>query len=209
MVEHDLAKVGVAGSSPVSRSKERIRDEKSIPMNIGKSRFPLNMKERRSFSEKNGILVSRSFIFIEGCPGGGIGRHVGLKIQWPIYGRGGSSPPPGTCCENSSVGRARPCQGRGRGFESRFSLEGENKGREVYPDENREVPPVPTVSSGVFAPNLRLHPAAIFSMSYYVSILYSASTYSYLKNYIILFIFNGSVFQELNFLPKGLVGKPQ
>ena len=26
-------------------------------------------------------------------------------------------------CENSSVGRARPCQGRGRGFESRFSLE--------------------------------------------------------------------------------------
>ena len=24
--------------------------------------------------------------------------------------------------ENSSVGRARPCQGRGRGFESRFSL---------------------------------------------------------------------------------------
>ena len=25
-------------------------------------------------------------------------------------------------CENSSVGRARPCQGRGRGFESRFSL---------------------------------------------------------------------------------------
>ena len=25
-------------------------------------------------------------------------------------------------CEYSSVGRARPCQGRGRGFESRFSL---------------------------------------------------------------------------------------
>lgn len=24
--------------------------------------------------------------------------------------------------ENSSVGRARPCQGRGRGFEPRFSL---------------------------------------------------------------------------------------
>ena len=27
--------------------------------------------------------------------------------------------------ENSSVGRARPCQGRGRGFESRFSLHAE------------------------------------------------------------------------------------
>ena len=26
-------------------------------------------------------------------------------------------------CESSSVGRARPCQGRGRGFESRLSLE--------------------------------------------------------------------------------------
>ena len=25
-------------------------------------------------------------------------------------------------CENSSVGRAQPCQGWGRGFESRFSL---------------------------------------------------------------------------------------
>ena len=29
-------------------------------------------------------------------------------------------------CENSSVGRARPCQGRGRGFESRFSLQETN-----------------------------------------------------------------------------------
>ena len=27
-----------------------------------------------------------------------------------------------TISENSSAGRARPCQGRGRGFESRFSL---------------------------------------------------------------------------------------
>ena len=30
--------------------------------------------------------------------------------------------------ENSSVGRARPCQGRGRGFESRFSLNFESFG---------------------------------------------------------------------------------
>ena len=29
--------------------------------------------------------------------------------------------------ENSSVGRARPCQGRGRGFESRFSLKENNE----------------------------------------------------------------------------------
>lgn len=26
-------------------------------------------------------------------------------------------------CESSSVGRARPCQGRGRGFEPRLSLQ--------------------------------------------------------------------------------------
>ena len=45
LVEHDLAKVGVAGSSPVSRSK------KSPP--------------------KGGFFVR---------PGGGIGRHEGLKI---------------------------------------------------------------------------------------------------------------------------------
>ena len=29
----------------------------------------------------------------------------------------------GVSSENSSVGRARPCQGRGRGFESRLSLQ--------------------------------------------------------------------------------------
>ena len=34
-------------------------------------------------------------IFLQGCPDGGIGRHVGLKIQWP-RGRAGSSPAPGT-----------------------------------------------------------------------------------------------------------------
>ena len=63
LVEHDLAKVGVAGSSPVFRSKKH------------------NTEIRCKESEK-------AIVF----------------------------------CENSSVGRARPCQGRGRGFESRFSL---------------------------------------------------------------------------------------
>ena len=54
MVEHDLAKVGVASSSLVSRS-----------------------------------------------------NHLQMT----------------SCCGNSSVGRARPCQGRGREFESRFPLQ--------------------------------------------------------------------------------------
>ena len=62
LVEHDLAKVGVAGPNPVFRSKKvsQVRD-----------------------------------IFLQGCPGGGIGRHEGLKIPWPC-GRAGSSPAPGT-----------------------------------------------------------------------------------------------------------------
>ena len=80
LVEHDLAKVGVAGSSPVSRS--------------------LKYKDARVVE-----LVDT----------------LDLKSN-EHYVRGGSSPPPGTSCENSSVGRARPCQGRGREFESRFPL---------------------------------------------------------------------------------------
>ena len=34
--------------------------------------------------------------------------------------------------ENSSVGRAQPCQGWGRGFESRFSLNPSPKGFAIY-----------------------------------------------------------------------------
>ena len=45
LVEHDLAKVGVAGSSPVSRSLRRKRDEKFIPMKIGESRFSLKIEK--------------------------------------------------------------------------------------------------------------------------------------------------------------------
>ena len=47
LVEHDLAKVGVAGSSPVFRSN------------------PLALRED---------------FLSQDCPGGGIGRHAGLKI---------------------------------------------------------------------------------------------------------------------------------
>jgi hypothetical protein len=52
LVEHDLAKVGVAGSSPVFRSKS------SCPVGGG-------------------------FFVRTQRPGGGIGRHAGLKILWP------------------------------------------------------------------------------------------------------------------------------
>ena len=49
LVEHDLAKVGVAGSSPVFRSESP-------------------------------LVISRGDFFWNNCPGGGIGRHAGLKI---------------------------------------------------------------------------------------------------------------------------------
>ena len=55
LVEHDLAKVGVAGSSPVFRSKSR---RAGGVMGFFLERF-------------QSVWVS---------PGGGIGRHAGLKI---------------------------------------------------------------------------------------------------------------------------------
>ena len=55
MVEHDLAKVGVAGSSPVSRS-EREKGRKVYP--YGESRFSLSFKreEKLFYFEKFAAL---------------------------------------------------------------------------------------------------------------------------------------------------------
>ena len=64
LVEHDLAKVGVAGSSPVFRS--------AIPS------------------------VMRDGIFFTTCPGGGTGRHAGLKILFAEKASAGSIPAWGT-----------------------------------------------------------------------------------------------------------------
>jgi hypothetical protein len=73
-------------------------------------------------------------------PGGEIGRHAGLKILWaamsvPVQVRPGApskkrfgsfnqgaSSFKKAVCRSSSVGRAQPCQGWGRGFESRLLL---------------------------------------------------------------------------------------
>ena len=53
LVEHNLAKVRVASSSLVSRSKSR-------------------------------SSIRSGFFFTPFCPGGGIGRHAGLKILWSV-----------------------------------------------------------------------------------------------------------------------------
>jgi hypothetical protein len=54
LVEHDLAKVGVASSSLVSRSNPSPKRE--------------------------GLFFKTQSV----CPGGGIGRHAGLKILWIV-----------------------------------------------------------------------------------------------------------------------------
>ena len=68
LVEHDLAKVGVAGSNPVFRSKWTVSATPTAHPTLTPT---LNRR------------------------GGGIGRHARLKILWPS-GRAGSSPAPGT-----------------------------------------------------------------------------------------------------------------
>jgi hypothetical protein len=81
LVERNLAKVEVAGSSLVFRSLKIIRE------------------------------IKRNY-----CPGGGIGRHAGLKILSPSTAVRVQVPPRAlffffVICGNSSVGRAQPCQG--------------------------------------------------------------------------------------------------
>ena len=55
------------------------------------------------------------------CHGGGMVDTRDLK-SLAHCGRVGSSPTRGTISGSSSVGRAQPCQGWGREFESRFPL---------------------------------------------------------------------------------------
>ena len=95
LVEHNLAKVGVAGPSPVFRSL---------------------IEQKRALG--NGLNETNA--------------QVAELVDAHVSGacaarRAGSSPVLGTLfydkkCGNSSVGRAQPCQGWGRGSESRFPL---------------------------------------------------------------------------------------
>ena len=74
LVERDLAKVEVASSNLVSRSK---------------------MKQRRCAKQRLCFLTSLLRDQPEGCRDGGIGRHARLKILWTQV-RAGSIPAPGT-----------------------------------------------------------------------------------------------------------------
>ena len=68
LVEHDLAKVGVAGSSPVFRSKSSDHS--------GGGFFALTTIA----SNYTKVSLDKLAKVVITCPGGGIGRHAGLKI---------------------------------------------------------------------------------------------------------------------------------
>ena len=100
LVEHNLAKVGVASSSLVFRQGWGREFE---------SRFPL----------KCSLFVDAQVAELVDAhvSGACVERHAGSS---PVLG---TTPyERGDFCGNSSVGRAQPCQGWGREFESRFPL---------------------------------------------------------------------------------------
>ena len=96
LVEHNLAKVGVAGSSPVVRSIA-FTDRLGGPFS---AKWPSGKAEAcKAFTPGSN-------------PGFASRQHPGAPAPVLFY-----------ICGHGSVGRAPPCQGGGRGFESRRSLE--------------------------------------------------------------------------------------
>ena len=89
MVEHDLAKVGVAGSSPVFRSGFKADSfcyllffsKKSVSPGGGTGRHvPINTGIISNDVGCFKIIVLSKDV----CPGGGTGRHAGLKILFAV-----------------------------------------------------------------------------------------------------------------------------
>jgi hypothetical protein len=75
LVEHDLAKVGVASSSLVFRSKSLLK----------KKGFIFRSKSPRLFWDdfREPAVRPRLWVLQIACSGGGTGRHAGLKILFP------------------------------------------------------------------------------------------------------------------------------
>ena len=106
LVEHNLAKVGVAGSSPVSRSAGQDEEHRiagapiALPFCVG-------------WARRVCCVVARSALGLRLDPDGEIGRREGLKIPYP-RGCAGSSPAPGMRegreCRPSRPRRARRCR---------------------------------------------------------------------------------------------------
>ena len=83
MVEHNLAKVGVASSSLVSRS-------------INFSFFVAGWQSGYAAACKAADVGSIPAPAFQLSPGGEIGRRKGLKIPRDLYSHAGSIPAPGT-----------------------------------------------------------------------------------------------------------------
>ena len=96
LVEHNLAKVGVAGSSPVVRSI-------AFPDRLG---GPFSAKWPSGKAEACKAFTPGS------NPGFASRQHPGAPAPVLFY-----------ICGHGSVGRAQPCQGWGRGFEPRCPLQ--------------------------------------------------------------------------------------
>ena len=96
LVEHNLAKVGVAGSSPVVRSIA-FTDRLGGPFS---AKWPSGKAEAcKAFTPGSN-------------PGFASRQHPGAPAPVLFY-----------ICGHGSVGRAQPCQGWGRGFEPRCPLQ--------------------------------------------------------------------------------------
>ena len=101
LVEHNLAKVGVAGSSPVVRSiafSDRLGGPFSAKWPSGKA------EACKAFTPGSN-------------PGFASRQHPGAPAPVLFY-----------ICGHGSVGRAQPCQGWGRGFEPRCPLQTQQPG---------------------------------------------------------------------------------
>ena len=96
LVEYNLAKVGVAGSSPVVRSI-------AFPDRLG---GPFSAKWPSGKAEACKAFTPGS------NPGFASRQHPGAPAPVLFY-----------ICGHGSVGRAQPCQGWGRGFEPRCPLQ--------------------------------------------------------------------------------------
>ena len=96
LVEHNLAKVGVAGSSPVVRSS-------AFPDRLG---GPFSAKWPSGKAEACKAFTPGS------NPGFASRQNPGAPAPVLFY-----------ICGHGSVGRAQPCQGWGRGFEPRCPLQ--------------------------------------------------------------------------------------
>ena len=100
LVEHNLAKVGVAGSSPVVRSIACFKGRFLFSALCILAKWPSGKAEAcKAFTPGSN-------------PGFASRQHPGAPAPVLFY-----------ICGHGSVGRAQPCQGWGRGFEPRCPLQ--------------------------------------------------------------------------------------